>query len=145
MKQSFVGLIIFVISIDLCAKDMMIEPDSFHCRQYEGVIGSEGKCVAYVSDAEKICKSIGAKLPSVNYLSSVTSNCGGVFENVLHNNNDTEYATCIQNKGYVKSDNCSYLTSTKNGGSTMLYDMGKGSVRNISAFDKMHFVICIKK
>jgi len=58
------------------------------------------ECLSNWENAKIICNDMGERLPTIEKLSAVISNCGGVIDDMNNINND-KYNTCYEEKGFT--------------------------------------------
>jgi hypothetical protein len=139
-KLSIIALLFCVTTINIYARQM-IEPNRMQCEQDNGFMGGSGKrCAGSYYSAEKICKSMNAKLPTVEDFDNETKKCGGVVGNTLNNKNDPEYKQCIINKGYSVEWDVAYWVS---GISLYYIEEGEGH-STMWGPSKANFIRCVK-
>jgi len=90
-------------------KNKWITPSNSTCRS-EGGILHKGICNTNWQRAKNICGASGGRLPSVQELIKVVTDCGGNKANLLisaqiENREDLNYQACYQRKGFIASDN----------------------------------------
>ena len=71
------------------------------------------QCNASWEESKNICTTIGGKLPNLATLQSVVTDCGGSTEPLSHNDENTAYQDCYQEKGFIGLDN-NYWSSITN-------------------------------
>jgi hypothetical protein len=101
-----------------------LDVSSSTCERYGGKM-YEGGCKADWHEANKICSSMSARLPSVNELNAVTKTCGGTptrfgsddwYSITDKNIANSFYQSCYKRKGF--SDYDYYWSSTSISGGT---------------------------
>lgn len=91
-----------------------LKPSSSTCTQNGGKM-VDGVCKANWENAKKICRASGASLPSIDDLRKVVTDCGGVIDDYVNNENNSNYQTCYKQKGFTSNY---YWSSTKKGSSS---------------------------
>ena len=98
-------------------KSKWISPARKACTKNGGKLKSGGICVADWHSAKGICNAAGGRLPNINELKSVVTNCGGEINDYYNNRNDSSYQACCKQKGFSSSDgywsSSVYVSSTK--------------------------------
>ncbi|MDD2830417.1 MAG: hypothetical protein PHW18_12655, partial [Sulfuricurvum sp.] len=74
----------------------------------------DGVCMANWDKAGQICSSLGGRLPTIDELRNVVTECGGVVGDHENNKNNQAYQSCYKNKGFSSSAS-SYLSSSPGG------------------------------
>ncbi len=94
-----------------------ISPPCKACTGNGGKLSSEGICQATWYDAGRICSAAEARLPSIDELKRVVTDCGGDINYLDNIENDPAYQSCYQNKGFSASDyywsSSTYVSGTK--------------------------------
>lgn len=62
---------------------------------------SMGVCTATWQNAKNICTSIGGRLPGIEELRRVVTDCGGKIAFNSNNNENKDYQSCYYNKGFA--------------------------------------------
>ena len=83
-----------------------ITPSNSVCKSNGGKVDSDG-CEATWSDAKKICSASGGRLPTIDELKKVVTDCGGEMKygNVAEwkrNSNNSSYQSCYKEKGFSR-------------------------------------------
>ncbi|CAA6804537.1 MAG: Unknown protein [uncultured Sulfurovum sp.] len=65
-------------------------------------IDSDG-CQADWRDAQKICRANGGRLPTIDELKKVVTECGGTMEDFKNNRLNSAYQSCYKNKGFASN------------------------------------------
>lgn len=81
-------------------KSKWITPSNSVCRANGGEVDSEG-CKAVWSTAKKICLVMGERLPSIEELRKVVSDCGGTIDTLDSNMVNKSYQKCYKAKGFT--------------------------------------------
>ncbi len=103
-------------------KSKWITPSSSVCRANGGKVESDG-CKANWENAKKICSVMGRRLPNINELKKVVTDCGGTSGTInLHNDNwgnignknknNKSYQSCYKGKEF--SSEVSYWSKSYN-------------------------------
>ncbi len=100
-----------------------LDVSSSTCERYGGKM-YKGVCKADWYEANKICSSMSARLPTVNELNAVTKTCGGTptrygsyWDSIIDKNKaNSSYQSCYKRKGF--RDNNWYWSSTSFSGYT---------------------------
>jgi len=101
-----------------------LDVSSSTCERYGGKM-YEGVCKADWHEANKICSSMSARLPSINELNAVTKTCGGTparsssddWDSITDKNRaNSSYQSCYKRKGFGPYD--WYWSSTSVSGDT---------------------------
>lgn len=98
-------------------KSKWISPARRACTKNGGKLESGGICAADWQSAKRICRAAGGRLPNIDELKSVITNCGGEVDDYDNNKNDSSYQACYKQKGFSASDyywsSSSYVSATK--------------------------------
>ncbi|MDD2829111.1 MAG: hypothetical protein PHW18_06010 [Sulfuricurvum sp.] len=93
---------------------------------------TQGVCEPNWYETGRICSAAGARLPSIDELRNVVTECGGVIGDYVNNKKDPAYQKCYKNKGFADD---LYWSSTSISGSTddvLIVYFGMGKVANLS-------------
>lgn len=85
-----------------------ITPSDSDCESNGGEVKSDG-CYATWKEATKICEVSGGRLPSIDELRRVVTDCGGELGEDEKNRNNSEYQSCYKGKGFTF--NCYWSSS----------------------------------
>ena len=109
-----------------------VTPPHKICVDYGGEVNSRGVCQIDNSGAAyRLCRELGARLPTIEELKVVVVQCGGQIGNHIHNDSNLSYISCYRKKGFSYEYNA-YLSSTvhiskfglKSGKKTMKFGSG---------------------
>ena len=132
----------FNLSIKTIEEDLgkWIKPSNKICKNYGGKIyfrnlfgvriDDYDVCKARWSDAKKICRASGGKLPTINSLKEAVLNCGGIWDNnddisiSISNVFNDSYTSCIEKKGFY--DNTHWTSEEKSSSQAWGVAMGAG-------------------
>lgn len=104
----------------------------------------ENQCLSYWKNAEKICTKSSARLPTINELRAVVTNCGGIIDD-FQNTNNTAYTTCYRKEGFA--DLLTYLSSSNSlndNDSVMSISFTYGFEYTEKKVDELGYVRCVK-
>ncbi len=92
-----------------------ITPTNSTCKANGGKIDKYGVCQANWKDAKKICSASGGRLPTIDELKEVVTDCGGEMKDDnskwKRNRNNNQYQKCYKKKGFNSN---LYWSSTTN-------------------------------
>lgn len=77
-----------------------ITPSDNICRSNGGKVYDDG-CRATWKEANKICGVSGGRLPTIDELKKVVTDCGGKIDEYAKNEDNLEYQSCYKSKGFV--------------------------------------------
>ena len=126
-----------------------ITPKDSVCKANGGKIDEYGLCEAKWKDAKKICSVNGARLPTINELKEVVTDCGGEMKDdssaeLKRNRNNNQYQKCYKKKGFTNSND--YWSSTTNvnyNNHTWLVSFDYG-LQNYSSKANRNYVRCVR-
>ncbi len=96
-----------------------ITPTNSTCKANGGKL-YKGVCSATWKDAKKICSASGGRLPTIDELKEVVTDCGGIINrdyfgnDAEKNKNNNQYQKCYKKKGFSDSDSHYYWSSPTN-------------------------------
>ena len=92
-----------------------ITPSKNICKQYNGYAYSDYDCKANWKEAESICRSIGGRLPTLEELVKVITECGlSPSDDYKETEKNYHYQSCYKAKGFSDSKFFFYWTSRTN-------------------------------
>ena len=111
-------------------KSKWITPSNSVCRSHGGKVKSDD-CYANWENAKEICSASGGSLPSVEVLEKVVTDCGGEMKDedkaeAKRNNNNSNYQSCYQEKGFTSDDYWSSTTLASDTSYALDVDFGYG-------------------
>ena len=102
---------------DIVSSVTWVTPTKNICKKYDGQYYGN-QCSANLENAQIICSTIGASLPTIETLRAIVINCGGVV-NDYDNISNKEYQFCYKEEGFshnvywsMSSPNNSLTSST---------------------------------
>lgn len=111
-----------------------IDPTDKVCEVNGGEV-KNGVCYAPWKEAKEICRVSEARLPNVEELKKVVSNCGGKIFKLSDNNweevgnknqNNNNYQKCYNSKGFINHDYWSSSSDTNNINNACIVDLEHG-------------------
>ena len=86
-------------------KSKWITPTQKVCNTNGGKMDGD-TCTANWSDAKNICSASGGRLPSIDELKKIVTDCGGEIEDDneaewMRNQNNSSYQSCYKEKGFT--------------------------------------------
>ncbi len=91
--------------------DKWLIPTDSTCLSNGGQINEKGICEAYLYNAKKICQQNNARLPTINELKKLITDCGGTIDAQDKNLNNRDYQSCLKKKNFDVSPS-GYLSSS---------------------------------
>ena len=88
-------------------KSKWITPSNSVCKSNGGEVDGDG-CLADWEDAKNICSASGGRLPTIDELKKVVTDCGGemkddTVEEWKRNQNNSNYQSCYKQKGFTSN------------------------------------------
>ena len=86
-------------------KSKWITPSDSVCKSNGGNVDSYSGCFANWKNAKKICYASGGRLPTIDELKKVVTDCGGEMKDnnyaeYKRNRNNSSYQSCYKEKGF---------------------------------------------
>jgi len=127
-----------------------ITPTNSTCKANGGKIDKYGVCKANWKDAKKICSASGGRLPTIDELKEVVTDCGGIFnrdffgKDADKNRNNNQYQKCYKKKGFPNSSHYwGSTTNALNNDNAWLVYFYDGS-QNYYVKDDSYYVRCVR-
>jgi hypothetical protein len=96
-----ISLAMMIASSALQAAPKWIDPPQENCTSNGGKVDKDGECTANWENAVQICSSLSTRLPTIDELRKVVTDCGGILDLYKHNKNNEAYEPCYKKKGFT--------------------------------------------